>query len=436
MLTRIKKIITPLIACAMLLVSFGVFLQSAHADVTPTPSIVGSESPTPSPTPNQNSSIGECSSKNLSAADCVTYYQNKLSDTQGQEHTLSSQIAVMNSQINLTKARIASTQNQIIQLTGEIVTTSTKIATIEQSLSGLTKVLIDHIVATYKVGVSQDFGILLSSATISDFFQRENYLRVVQAHDKQLIYDTVQAKNDYANQQNILEIKKKQVEALQAQLQDYTNQLNQEKVSEQTLLAQTQGNEAIYQRLLQAAQAQLAGFSSFASSQGGATLLSGQTSCDDWGCYYNQRDAQWGAMALNHTQYSVASDGCLMTSVAMVFTHYGHKDVTPVSININPDNFASYYPAYLLYTVVANGVSSQRNGTTISAIDNVLNNSNHDPVIVGIRYSSGDTHFVVLISGSNGSYQMNDPFVPNGHNISFTSHYSLSSIFEVDKVSM
>jgi hypothetical protein len=121
-----------------------------------------------------------------------------------------------------------------------------------------------------------------------------------------------------------------------------------------------------------------------------------------------------------------------MTSMAMVMTHYGHK-TTPLDINANPDNFASYAPAYLRFTISANGATAQRVGTTI---DSTLSSGN--PVIVGISYDGGPypDHFVVLVSGSNGDYIMNDPFTPNGHNIPFTSHYSVGSIREIDKVVM
>ena len=54
-----------------------------------------------------------------------------------------------------------------------------------------------------------------------------------------------------------------------------------------------------------------------------------------------------GKNPLNGTKYNLASDGCLVTSMAMVMTHYGYKDVTPVTINSDPKNFAAYYPAYL-----------------------------------------------------------------------------------------
>jgi hypothetical protein len=236
----------------------------------------------------------------------------------------------------------------------------------------------------------------------------------------------VQAKNDYANQKNIYESKEKQVEALKIQLQAYTVQLAQQKQATQELLNVTEAQ-------IDQAKAQLAAFSSFTTANGGASILSNQTVCDDgWsGCYYNQRDGQWGTLALNNTQYSIASDGCLMTSMAMVYTHYGHRSVTPISVNSNSNNFASYFPAYLKYTITADGATSNRVG---SVIDGTL--SSGDPVVVGISYDGGPIpdHFVILISGSSGNYKMNDPFVPNGHNISFTDHYSVGSIREIDKV--
>jgi len=56
------------------------------------------------------------------------------------------------------------------------------------------------VVATYEVGTIQPLQILLTSSGASDFLSRLNYLKRAQAHDKQLIYQTQQAKVDYANQ--------------------------------------------------------------------------------------------------------------------------------------------------------------------------------------------------------------------------------------------
>jgi len=375
----------------------------------------------------------------VNAADCddktgqekVDCLQNKVNDLKGQTRTLSSQIAVMDSQINLTEARIESNKQQISDLTLDIDTAGKKIVNLEKALEGLTKVLLNRIVATYEVGTAKPFQILISSTDASSFISRLNYLKIAQAHDKELIFETQQAKNDYANQKTILETQKKRIELLKNQLEAYSKNLDQQKAAKQSLLAETQGSEATYQSLLSQAQAQLAAFSGFVASRGGASILSGQTVCDDWGCYYNQRDSQWGNLALNNTQFTIASDGCLLTSMAMVYTHYGHKNVTPISINSDSNNFASYYPAYLKYTITADGATSSRVG---AIIDGQLSSGN--PVVVGVSYDGGPIpdHFVVLVSGSSGNYIMNDPFTPNGHNIPFTDHYSVGGIREIDKV--
>lgn len=387
--------------------------------------------PVPTQDPStQTSSISECSDNHISVAECPSYLQGKLTQLAGQEQTLDSQIAVMNGQINLTQAQIYATEQQISDLTLDIDTTSQKIDTIQSSLTNLTNVLLNRVVATYEVGTIQPMQMLLTSSNVADFLKRLNYLRIAQAHDKRVVFDTVQAKNDYQNQKTIFEDKKQKVEALKAQLDAYTDQLNQEKAQKQQLLVQTQGSEATYERLLSQARAQLAGFKSFVVSQGGASILTNQTVCDGWGCYYNQRDSQWGNIGINGTSTSIAEAGCLMTSMAMVISHYGHR-VTPLDVNA-PGNFFSS-TAYMLFTIHVAGTTATRVST---AIDSTL--SGGDPVIVGISYDGGPIadHFVVLISGSGGNYMMNDPFTPNGHNIPFTSHYSLGSIVEIERVSI
>src|SRR3990167_6050803 len=182
--------------------------------------------------------------------------QSKITELQGQGKTLSSQIAVMDNQINLTELKIASTEQQITDLTLDIDTTTKKIGKLEGSLDNLTRILINRIKATYIIGSASSFQILLGSSDVSDFVERANYLRIAQTHDKRLIYDTVQAKNDYSNQKEIFQDKKKDVEALKAELEAYTSQLDQEKAAKQALLTQTRGSEANYQRLLAQAQAE------------------------------------------------------------------------------------------------------------------------------------------------------------------------------------
>lgn len=202
----------------------------------------------------------------INAADCddktdqarITCLENKVSDLQGQTKTLSSQISIMDSQINLTEAKIEANKREILDLEMDIDTAEKKISTLSDSLNKITEVLLNRIVATYQVGSIQPLEILLSSTDASNFLTRLNYLRLAQAHDKKLIYDVQQAKNDYVNQKGIFEAKKAKIESLKSQLEAYSKNLEQQKVAKKQLLATTQADEARYQELLAQARAERA----------------------------------------------------------------------------------------------------------------------------------------------------------------------------------
>jgi peptidoglycan hydrolase CwlO-like protein len=184
--------------------------------------VVHSQTVTPTPTPDTSAKAGDLQGQ-------ISEYQKKISDAQAQANTLSSQLKVMDNQITLTELRISSNKEQSRELTEDITTATNKIGRLEGSLEKITKVLLKRIVTTYQVGQVSELNILLSSTKASDLVTRSNYLKIVQAHDKKLIYDTQQAKNDYQNQKSILESKKTKVDALQKQLESYTTQLAEQK---------------------------------------------------------------------------------------------------------------------------------------------------------------------------------------------------------------
>lgn len=199
---------------------------------------------TPTPTPTNSSS----NSDRLQSE--IRELQDKIVDLQNQQKTLSSQIAVMNSQIKLTELKINATKQEINDLTADINIANKKISSLEESLNTITKVLINRIIATYEIGRIEPFQILLSSSNVSDFLTRLNYLKIAQVNDKKLIFVTQQAKNDYANQKEIFEDKKKKVEALKKQMETYTAQLANEKKDKENLLAVTRNSESEYQKRL------------------------------------------------------------------------------------------------------------------------------------------------------------------------------------------
>jgi len=358
----------------------------------------------------------------------IEEYKGKLVELRSQKNTLASQIQYMDTQVYLTKLQIEETEGKIEQTQKEIESLSTKIEGLDESLSYLSKLLINQVVEGYKKRTVSFFALFLDSGNAQDLFNRLQYLKTTQNNNQKTLIQVQKTKFNFEDQKKLREEKKTELAKLSETLDQQKNALAVQRNSKQKLLADTQNNETTYQNLLSQAQTQLAAFSKFVTSQGGASILSNQTVCDDWGCYYSQRDNQWGTNSLNGTGYSLASDGCLVTSMAMVYTHLGRKGVNPQTINSNSNNFASYYPAYLEYTITADGLTTSR----ISAsIDSTL--SSGDPVVVGVS-AYGGMHFVVLISGSDGNYIMHDPFIENGHKLSFNNYYSVGSIFEIRKV--
>lgn len=342
--------------------------------------------------------------------------EKKVSDLKSQGNSLATQISAMDSQITLTEYRINATQKEVMEITLDIESAGKRMSNLEGSLDNVTKILLNRIVATYQAGDAKELQVLLASGDISDLVSRSNYLKIVQSHDRQLLYDTQQARNDYANQKAILEQKKKKVEELNKQLEGYTAQLDKDKASKQTLLATTKNDEAHYQSLLVQARAQVNSMKSFARGHGGS-VLPPQASPDGW--YFNQRDSRWGNSNMGSSPEFVWEVGCLATSMAMIMKKHG-EDVTPATITSNSANFFSN-TAYMAIPW-GRGKFSSAGGYNQSAIDSKL--AAGEPVIVGVK---GNSHFIVLKSGSAGNYIMHDPW--NGPDLKYSDYYGAISSY-------
>jgi len=358
----------------------------------------------------------------------IATYQAELQQVGADKKTLQAAINALDlqrskvkTQVAVTEQQINITQLQIKQLGGEITDTQQTIVKDQTALGEYLRILqkaddqpliVQTLSSGSLVGMWSDI-----NATLQMQDAIQNNMQALRGQESSL-----------ADSESSSKQKQQTLTSQQQSLASQQQSLTATEQSKSQLLTETKAQESTYEKLLAAAEAELNSFSTFAQNAGGSKLLSNQTVCDAWGCYYNQRDAAWGSDALNGTKYNLASDGCLVTAMAMVMTHYGYRDVTPVTINANPGNFAAYYPAYLLITINVDGVSVTRK---VAAIDATLATGN--PVIVGLN-AYGGTHFVVLVSGSRGNYLMRDPYITNGNNISFSASYSMRDIFGVTKV--
>lgn len=194
----------------------------------------------------------------LSGADKVSCYNQKLSETQGQERTLSSQIDGLNKQIATTELQVTTTEAKLDRLNNDIASVSGKIDLIEESLAHVSDVLANRIVKTYIAGRDDPVLYLLSSADFGDLWQRLDYLQLAQKHDKNLMLQMAQTRKNYNDQKGLLEDKKKEIETLSIQLKAYQVQLNRQNQEKQSLLSITKNDESRYQELLANAQREIA----------------------------------------------------------------------------------------------------------------------------------------------------------------------------------
>jgi len=368
----------------------------------------------------------------------INEYQNKLSELSQQKNTLSSQIQYMDTQIYLTNLKIQDTEQKIISTSKEIDILESRVENLDQSLDHLSRLLLDKIVQGYKQREISLFSFLFDSKNVDDLINKIKYVKIARDNNQRLIVEVQQAKSNFEEQKKLREEKKIELDKLTEILNYQKQSLNNQKTQKQRLLADTQNDEAIYQNLLSQARAQLAGFSKFVNSQGGASILSNQTVCDDWGCYYNQRDSQWGNVIINNRydcdgSCSISRVGCLVTSVAMVASHLGNRNILPSDIANNSTNFWPNTAWLNKGTISANGVNITRTTISGSLSPDLLQNG---PVIVGINYGPFGTHFVVVKNYSNGNYIINDPYTEGGKDKNFTDYYSLDSVFEVDRISL
>lgn len=360
--------------------------------------------------------------------------ENAIAGTRQQATTLKGAISLLNGQIALQQLQVNQTQAEIYQLEIEIDELSQRIEGLGYSLDRLGTVLIERVRTQYKQSRSAPALSLLGANSLSDLVTQAKYLLLAQRQTAVTMEKTENQRLAYDEQKTLKEEKQNQLAAKRQQLEAEKAIITQKRTEEQNLLNITNSSEQQYQSLLNEANRQLAAFSRFVISQGGASILSGQTYDDSgWGKYYSQRDSLWGSKGIGASSSSMAEYGCLVTSMAMITSHYG-KSLTPGQIAESTAPFV-FPTAYMIQgTWNVSGVSATRTrvGYSVAALDSEL--SAGRPVVVGI--GGGPDHFIVIKEKKDGNYIMHDPFIKDGHNLNFTDHYSLGSISAVDRVTV
>lgn len=369
--------------------------------------------------------------------DKISCLETRLNEEQGKKASFTSAITVLNGQISIQQLQIQQTLNEINQLENQITDLTNRIDGLNVSLDRLTSIMVERVQSQYKLTKIHPLTVIADASNLNDLVSQHKYVSAASEQTVDAMQKAENQKQVYDEQKALKEDKQQEIEAKRVQLQSQQNELNQKKAEQQRFLSETQNNEKRFQQLIDEANKELSAYSRFVQSQGGASLLDNQTVCNDWGCYYSQRDREWGGMYIGRSSSSMAEYGCLITSMAMVATFYD-KDIKPDMIARNNSNF-SLSTANLLNTISANGVTMTRSqdwsANRIRNMDATL--AEGKPVIARINMSSGYfTHFVVIKEKRDGKYIMHDPFAANGDDLVFTDKYSVGAISRVDRVSV
>jgi len=249
------KISAIIVFLCILVPAVSPFVYSHEGGEFVLPGLGQSITESPSPTPDTTSG------KLNDIKDKIKELEGKLNDLRSTEKTLQSQIDVVDNQIELTQLRINSTESEISELTEDIDIAVGKVDHLEDSIGKISEALLNRIVATYKAGSLAQSPLFVNADTFADYFTKMNYLRIIQAQDRKLLYETHQAQLDYENQKNIFEDKKAKVVALQVQLEEYKAQIDEEKKGKEDLLKITKNDEEEFQSLLNKLRADAASIS-------------------------------------------------------------------------------------------------------------------------------------------------------------------------------
>lgn len=180
----------------------------------------------------------------------------KLRETQNKAATLTSQITYMDNQIRLTGLKMQDTAEKVVKMENEIEVLSERIGSLESSLTDMTSLLIDRVVATYKNAQIPAGLAMLSSNGFSELISKAKYLHLVQSHDKKIMFEVQSTKSDFESQKQLLEEKKVELDLLKEKLEAQKLDLDKQKQDKQSLLTITRSDEKKYQELLTKAKSE------------------------------------------------------------------------------------------------------------------------------------------------------------------------------------
>lgn len=354
----------------------------------------------------------------------ISCYQEKIDESKSQQDTLASAIANIDYRVKLQEIQIEKTRLEIVKAKKEVEVLSERIDNLSASMEKLAQLLTKLVASSYKAAHLSDLEMYLESVNFQDALQRKQQEEIVSLQTSKLLFKAMDEKLDFDQKKEDREVLQVALEAKTTQLKNQQAALEQQKAEKTILLSQTKNDEKTYQRLLNDARKESEAFRNFASSAGGSSCLGSSPGEGNNGWFLSQRDPRWCKQYIGGSSLTVGEVGCYLTAVAMVHKRTG-VSTSPSIIAANRSYFFSNTALMLTPPAPSGHTYKRYDYFKTDIIDDELKAGR--PVIVHVRTNNGwGGHFIVLISGENGSYTMHDPW--QGPDLNFSRYYSVNQI--------
>lgn len=200
-----------------------------------------------------------------SAYEKISCYSDILEACSSQRESMTSQVMYLTTKIELTATKMIQTKAKIVDLEKEIEALGGKIEKLEDSLTNITRVFLDRIVATYKYADVPYLSLMLTSRNASDVVSRYKYVQTVQNHDRRILFQLQNSKINFEDQKQLREDKKVELDSARKQLEKEEKVLEVQKKEKELFLETTKNSEVKYQQELSAARKEAEGIEKAAS---------------------------------------------------------------------------------------------------------------------------------------------------------------------------
>ncbi len=359
------------------------------------------------------SSVSDCLAQQAQLRQQLLVQQQQAQQSQKESKQLGQQVQSLQQSIDSTQQQISSTADQISQVNQNIADKLKAIADTEAELVTQKSHQDQAIQALYELGGNDPLQVALASKSIGDIFQQSQYVSSIEQQVQAVITQVNKTKATLEQEKQDLNDQQQKLIQLQARQESQKNSLTSQQQQTQDQQANASADAQLYAQ--QASQTT----DQIAQVQQKLRVL---TATARWGSdIVSDAPAGWSYVQLDYSQtlgdsrYTIHDYGCLVTSLAMVATYYGHA-ITPPAIASHSSWFTNG-DAYV--SSIADGIGITVSGGRVNwdTVDSQL--ASGHPVIVSIYLPQvgainrdGSSHFIVISGKSGNHYLMQDPLGP------------------------